>query len=409
MSDVATDLLLYMSAQNELGGYATDNLEAIKRCGNLDNVSAYIMLDKFNNDQSRVTVDYAVPVGAALNIQNPFVWNDKETSSPDVFLRFLIRARTHFGGTPTRQKILVFWGHGGGLQMLEEQTRGAKFARASIAEFASILEEQTKPGPNSLKFDVIAFDACYMCMIEAMFELRDATGFVLCSSTVVDARGYPYADIISGLKKNGSNLGPQLAANFIADSYNTYYFNELANTDRFLFVCDVSKTQACVDELNKIGEIISSFIDRGDAENSVRSALSQAHVSACTGMSYVYVLRFFTALSRTLGTLLNEAEHQAFSLQTNTLANAVKEAFQGNMGDTVDLPISPQIWAPILLGEFQKFELIYINLQSAKNGRGEPGQAGWVSMWRNFHNIKNVSVPNTDMKKKFELGLAMAV
>lgn len=99
MSEVATDLLLYMSAQNELAGYAAENLKAINSCGSLDNISAYIMLDKFKDDQSRVTEDYAVPVGAVLNIQNPFVWPDKETSSPDVFKRFLIRARTHFGDT----------------------------------------------------------------------------------------------------------------------------------------------------------------------------------------------------------------------------------------------------------------------------------------------------------------------
>lgn len=409
MSEVATDLLLYMSAQNELAGYAAENLKAINSCGSLDNISAYIMLDKFKDDQSRVTEDYAVPVGAVLNIQNPFVWPDKETSSPDVFKRFLIRARTHFGDTATRQKILVFWGHGGGLQMLDEQTKGAKLARASIAEFAATLEEQAQPGGNNLKFDVIGFDACYMCMIEAMFELRNATSFVLCSSTVVDARGYPYQDIISGLKKNGSNLGPQSAARFIADSYNTFYNNLLGDQDRFLFVCDVSKIKACVDELNRLGEMLTSFIERVDAENSVRSAISEAHISACTGISYVYVLRFFKSLSRKLGTLLNEAEHTSFSAQTTRLANSVKAAFQGNMGDSVDLPISPQIWAPVMLSEFQKFEAIYNNMQSSMSAGGEPGQAGWVSMWRNYHNLKNISAPNFDMKKKFELGLSKAV
>ncbi len=409
MSEVATNLMLYMSAQNELAGYATQNLKAIASCGNLDNISTYIMLDSFENENTRITLDYAVAAGNSLKIDAPFRWNDKETSSPDVFKRFLVRAHDHFGNGTTHQKILVFWGHGGGLQLLDEQTNAAKLTRANIAAFAGALEQQIQLGTNNLKFDVIAFDACYMCMIEAMYELRDATDFVLCSSTVVDARGYPYAEIISGLKKNGQNLNPQSAAAFIAGCYNAYYDALLGNKDRFLFVCNLSKTKSCIEELNKIGEMITSFIDRANAESSMRGAISNAHISACTGLSYVYTLSFFKSLSSTLGTLLSEAEQKAFAAQAGRLASAVKAAFQGNMGDDADAPISPQIWAPVDIEEFKKFEPIYNGLESSMGVDGKQGQAGWVTMWRHYHKLKEAPAPHSDEKRKFEMGLAKAV
>jgi hypothetical protein len=409
MSAVATDLMLYMSAQNELTGYATENINAIASCGALDNISTYIMLDSFRNDVIPDTQAYLVPPGGLMSEAKNTVWSDKVATSTDVLNRFLERARIHFGDGATCQKIMIFWGHGGGLQMLDEQKKGTQLARASVADFAATLVERAQLATNRLKFDIIGFDACYMCMIEAMYELRDATSFVLCSSTVVEASGYPYKDIISGLKTNGPNLGPQSAAMFIAECYNTYYAALFQDKSPFLFVCDVSKVKNCVDVLNKIGATIISFIDRESYGTSVREAILQAQDSAGNDKSYVYVLKFFSLLTVKYETLLNRSEHAAFLLQTNQLAAAVRAAFRGNMGEDLAHQISPQIWTPIFIEEFKKFEPIYNGLHSSMNDRGEKGQAGWVSMWRSFHKLKTVSAPSNDAKRKFEMGLSKVV
>lgn len=411
MSDVATDILLYMSAQNELASYAMENIRAIEECGNLENISAYVMLDKFTEDQFRETEVFAVAPGTKLADCLPVKWPDKEVTDPRILTRFLNRALSHFGTGATKQKILIFWGHGGGVQMLDE--RGTEIARANIAGFASALEAQAAPGGNVLKFDIIAFDACYMCMVETMFELKNSASYALCSSTVVDARGYPYQEIITGLKTNGPTFVPKTAASFIADTYDSYYRDLLEDPDRFLFICDMSKTESCVKELNLLGEKMSVFMGDTIGPNSVRSAISQAHIEASTGLSYVFVLRFLNALSDILIPCLSQAEHDIISAQMNRLTDAVTAAFQGNnLGGTLDQPISPQVWAPILIAEFENFEPIYNSLRSSKDDQGNPGKAGWVSMWRKYHLIQNVQSKSraaNDLKLKFEMALPKGI
>lgn len=404
MSEVATNLLLYMSAQNELAGYAEQNIQAIRECGDLDNISAYVMLDKFTADQLRETDAYAVAPSTKLADCQVIKWQDKVVTDPEVLTRFLARALIHFGIGATQQKILIFWGHGGGIQLLDE--RGAEVARANIAAFASALEEQAESSQNAIKFDIIAFDACYMCMVETMFELKKSTCFAICSSTVVDARGYPYKEIITGLKTSGPTFVPNSAANFIADTYDTYYRELLGDPDRFLFICDMSKTEACIKALNALGEKISAVMGDSDGPNSVRSAIGLAHIEASTGLSYVFVLRFLNALSDILVPCLRKAEHDALSVQMNNLSNAINVAFQGNnLGGTVDQPISPQIWAPIVKTEFQKFEPIYNSLRSSKDDQGNVGQAGWVSMWRKLHRIQNSASASLNSKDKFQMAM----
>src|SRR5439155_4499049 len=112
-----------------------------------------------------------------------------------------------------RQRILVLWGHGGGIYFLDENTeQGRAAAEASIPAFANVLEASSKRQTDPLRFDIIAFDACYMGVIETAAEFSNMADFVLASTTVVDQAGLPYGEIITDLKKNGRKLSPRQAA-----------------------------------------------------------------------------------------------------------------------------------------------------------------------------------------------------
>ena len=51
------------------------------------------------------------------------------------------------------------------------------------------------------KFEYLLFDACFMSSIEALYDLRNVTDYLMASPTEVLADGFPYKEIVSQLFK----------------------------------------------------------------------------------------------------------------------------------------------------------------------------------------------------------------
>ena len=52
---------------------------------------------------------------------------------------------------------------------------------------------------EGLKFEYLLFDACFMSSIEALYDLRNVTDYLIASPTEVLADGFPYKEIVSQL------------------------------------------------------------------------------------------------------------------------------------------------------------------------------------------------------------------
>ena len=52
---------------------------------------------------------------------------------------------------------------------------------------------------NNVKFDYILFDACFMSNIEALYDLRHSTRYIVASPSEIMGRGMPYAKILQEL------------------------------------------------------------------------------------------------------------------------------------------------------------------------------------------------------------------
>jgi Clostripain family len=388
---VATQIMLYMSAQNELSDKAVENIQAIEKSVSLDDICTYIMLDKIKDPaivgrDAANTLQYKLPPGASTT---PFQAEgfgvfDKDVTDPKVFKIVLREAQNHFqrfaGATQPRQKLLIFWGHGGGMVMLDEQQEeGVNRARANMKAFADVLVNKAE-GETQLAFDIIAFDSCYMCMIETMHELRDTSAFALCSSTMVDADGYPYEDIFHDFKTEGRNLDPAMAAQRISTTYNNHYLQRFPDGNRFLFVCEMNKVAACIDALNDLGQLLISQLSQAEGDDPVRTAIREALIAANADSAYVYILRFLKLLAWTMDGCVTAPQHSLLVQQSDRIRQAVKFAFKGNLGDTTDNPVSPLIWVPFQINSFIVNEANYNILASSQNGT-----AGWARFWRLFH------------------------
>jgi Clostripain family len=389
---VSTQLMLYMSAQNDLSNKAVENIEAIKSSAPLYGICAYVLMDLIKQldieaGDARNTLQYLVPPGATSTMfdkSRVVLPSDKDVSNPAVFRRILITALKHFANfadhSGPKQNILVFWGHGGGMVMLDEmQENGVKRARANIKDFADVLAAEALKNKASA-FDIIAFDSCYMCMIETMHELRSAASVALCSSTMVDQDGFPYDQIMRRLVAGNASLDPLLLAGDIAAIYNTHYRQLFTDGNRFLFTCDMSRTGSCVDALNDLGAGLSLLLTDDAKGDSVRDAISEALLGANADSSYVYSLAFLKMLAITLRRRLTAAQQQEIQRKADALKTAIASTFSGNLGDSTDTPVSPLIFVPFTANAFDVSELDYYALDSSQNGNG-----GWANMWRLFH------------------------
>jgi hypothetical protein len=403
----ATAMMLYMSAQNELASKATENIDAIRSNVALHNLCLYIVEDTYDDvdpsdSNARVTFRYPLPRGARKKDfhRESFGDMDKTIGDPTVFKNFLALAKQHFKQDGTNQKILILWGHGGGMVMLdEEQANGMVQARASIVDFAEVLETQ-----KELKFDILAFDSCYMGVIEVMNQFREATSFALVSSTVVDADGYPYKKFIKDLKAKGSALDPKSAAELIAARYDQHYKQVLPGEERFLFICDMSKIENCVTALNDLGAALIKLLGEDEQNDPMRDAISEALIAAHADFAYVPVLMFLRKLRDRLASHPDQPRFKELYEAMDKLALAVRAAFSGQLSDSGYSPTSPLIWSPDSRGIFLRDHNDYAQLDSSKNGT-----AGWISMWFKFHGIKEVLSPNPDLKGKFRIGLPKTV
>jgi hypothetical protein len=404
----STQIMLYMSAQNDLSAKADENIASIRNCINLDDICTYIMLDKVVDPDSagrdpRNTFQYLLGPGAGKTdfVPKGFGVDDKDVSSPMVFERILSAAHNHFEShstvAPPRQKLLIFWGHGGGMMMLDEQQKaGVARAQANMKAFADVLVKRSE-ARAPISFDIVAFDSCYMCMIETMHQLRDACDFALCSSTVVDADGFPYENMFRELKASGRTLDPAATAKHLTAIYDAHYLSQFPKGDRFLFISQTKKTPACITALNDLGMTLTGLLSKTDRDDPVRNAISAALISAGVDSAYVYVLQFLKMLPIMLEGNVTSAQLEAVKKQSQTLQQKVVDAFQSNSKET---PISPQIWAPFQINSFLANEGTYNALDSS-----DFGKAGWATFWRTFHRRELSTWEGPDNKFAATLGL----
>jgi hypothetical protein len=389
----ATAMMIYMSAQNDLADYADINLGQIAKEQPLNNVLLYVMKDTkdgtytFEPDGPTLVTD----LKKADERLSP-----QQITDSRIFKRFLDDAATSLDDVDARQRIMIFWGHGGGIYFLDENTeKGRAAAEASIPAFADVLEAKAKSQKDGLRFNIVAFDSCYMGVIETAAEFGSMADFVLASTTAVDQAGLPYGQIMAELNSRGLNLSPRQAAVKIRDLYNGHYMELDPFARRYLFVYDLGKIGGCIRALNELGSQLSAVGDKKRIADAVRVA------SAYSGNEgFRDVLSLCDQLRRSFDG--GHTEHRKVIAAVAKLESEVKDSVSGQgrtLGEDSSIPTAPVVWAPVDPNTFNRFAETY-NQLSASDG----GKAGWTKFWHEFHGapVKATAAPTVH---KFKVGL----
>ena len=231
--DTQRTVVVYISGDNNLSGAAASDINEMKEgaAGIPSDGRLVLFVDRnWSNDKpfiAEIKNDKNHPVDTLYKYSTDFYASD-----PNLFSEVLERVA---GLCPAKEYGLVLWGHGSGWLVekdtiaqhraygIDETGSGSGGKWMNITQMARALKDlQTKNVMPKLSY--IFADCCNMMCVEAAYELKDVTEYMIGSPAEIPGYGAPYQLMVQQLFKSGSNL-----YRGIIDTYYNYYvdFNNL--------------------------------------------------------------------------------------------------------------------------------------------------------------------------------------
>ena len=108
------------------------------------------------------------------------------------------------------------------------------------------------------KFEYILFDACFMGNVEAAYELRNCTKYIIGSACEIMGNGFPYTKTLPHLLKNGCTTYDLKAA---AQSFHEHYKSTLKYSGTVALIA-CSQLDALAAEMKNVNQSIKDDYDR---------------------------------------------------------------------------------------------------------------------------------------------------
>ena len=137
--------------------------------------------------------------------------NPLDMGDPDVLLDFIDWAKTFY---PADRYVLVIWNHGNGWRRGPFDDRGRAFSYDDQTG-SSIQVWEADQALGSHTFDILAWDASLMQMLEVAYEVRDHADYVVGSEESPPAEGYPYHLVFAEFRDNPDDTTANLSKAFV--------------------------------------------------------------------------------------------------------------------------------------------------------------------------------------------------
>lgn len=128
---------------------------------------------------------------------------------------------------PAEKFGLVLWDHGSGWEkkgISHDEVSGHQISTENLGRALDQCRQVL-----GRKLDIVAMDACLMMMVEVLFCVGQSCDYVVASEEAVPGTGYPYADVMAGLK---ADTTPEAFATHWSQAYVEWYRREFAGTTK---------------------------------------------------------------------------------------------------------------------------------------------------------------------------------
>lgn len=243
--------LMFINGDNNLDPFAVSDMKEMAAGGGSDeNRDIICLLDREKGPAAVWKVEKSGPV--KLKDMGELDMGDYK-----VLVKFV---KDYAKLYPAKNYAVIMWNHGTGWKNAGHKIfKGISYDDSSgnyiTTNQMAIAIEQIKKALGK-KIDVFAFDACLMQMVEVAYALKDGVHYMVASEEVEPGEGYPYEEIMSGMKKGTTPLAlAKLIVSSYVDSYNNGSAGYASTTQSVL---DLTKTPLFIDALNGFSKAVLS-------------------------------------------------------------------------------------------------------------------------------------------------------
>ncbi len=202
-----------------------------------------------------------------------------DMGDPDTLNDFITWAKTYY---PADRYALVLWNHGNGWRRSpqDEATRAFSY---DDQYGTSIKTWQTDEALMGHTFDIIAWDASLMQMMEVAYEARDYADFIVGSEESPPADGYPYDDVFRPFRDNPDASTSNLTKAFVDGMLNHPPYATRKITQSSI---DTSELGNVATALSALADQLIIHKDDPNLISAVQAARNQAQAYSQTSTRY---------------------------------------------------------------------------------------------------------------------------
>ncbi len=266
-------ILVYMNAANDLNSFSAMNVNQMETAATNSNVRIILQWKQATDvspDQTfNGTRRYQIKHDTSSSIKSPVVQDlgtGVDMGSPGTLNDFIAWAKEFY---PAERYALVIWNHGNGWRRsVDDLLRSRAFSYDDETGNA-IQIWQLEEALNGHTFDIIAWDASLMQMLEIACEARDHAAYVVGSEESPPGEGYPYNTIFGQFASSPSASSLTLAKAFVDGMVNNQAY---ANRKITQSVIDTSRLSSLATATSALSDaLIANASDITGVIPTVRS------------------------------------------------------------------------------------------------------------------------------------------
>ena len=220
-ADSEWTVICYLAGDNFLDWFMKQNMIEIEKSGSSKSVNVVVFLDTTDNETKMFEVDKGDLVRIPTRIVN-YSWTNSElnTGDPSTLINYASWAIKKY---PAKKYFLILGGYGEGwIGLMHDMNDGqGNIDVLSLEELKYALNKIVKSveGVNgNKKIDILGLDACYMGMLEVMYQVKDYAEFLVSSQNEEALDGWPYDKLLQLINSAPQMDGLQLSSN-VVDAY----------------------------------------------------------------------------------------------------------------------------------------------------------------------------------------------
>ncbi len=273
-------VLVYMNAANDLNSFSTGDINEMEAGITGTDVRTVVQWKQSQTAFPGSTFDgvrrYLIKPDTTPTVASELLQSGLtqpgggalDMGDPQTLADFIAWGKQNF---PADRYALVIWNHGNGWQRRPDQRPDGRAFSYDDEYNSAIQTWQLDAALGSNTFDILAWDASLMQMVEVAYEVGNKAKFVVGSEESPPAEGYPYTPIMQAFAAAPDNTTEQLTRAFVDAMINHTPYSSRKITQS---VVDTAKLPAAVTAINAYAQQLITHKD------TIASAVQNARDSA---------------------------------------------------------------------------------------------------------------------------------